>query len=374
MINYNRINHPISINMNTFLIINAGNRLSHIFKKITYALITLMIIVTGHSIITACNTNNDRSGSKVDAGINKRYLSIKDLSGITIGYCSPSLNAPFYVVLSRYIEEYTKSYGMHFIMADGQDDIIKQITSMEDLVTSGIDILILNPLDHRALVPAVNATFEAGVPVFIVDSQIDPVANYMASVQAANERNGELIGEWIVRQLGDVNIKIALISGSQGNPVGREKRLGFVRGFVETQLMTQGNADLNIVSQGWGNWTHIGGLEAMEDIIIAHPDINLLVAENDAMGIGALKAINEAGKADNILVAGYDGQKEAYELIKEGRFHATALNSPKELARLVVESVVKYLNDESIDKVIHTPAVLITKENVDKYYDPDALF
>ena len=112
----------------------------------------------------------------------------------------------------------------------------------------------------------------------------------------------------------------------------------------------------------------------MEDILVAHPDITLLVAENDAMGMGALKAIQEAGKSGNILVVGFDGQKEAYELIKAGKFSATALNSPKELARLVVESVVKYLDGEQLDKVIHTPAVLITKDNVDRYYDPEALF
>ena len=71
---------------------------------------------------------------------------------------------------------------------------------------------------------------------------------------------------------------------------------------------------------------------------------------------------------------GFDGQKEAYELIKAGKFGATALNSPMELARLVVESVVKFLDGEQQDKVIYTPAVLITKDNVDRYYDPKALF
>ena len=184
-----------------------------------------------------------------------------------------------------------------------------------------------------------------------------------------------MIGEWVVNKLGKTKISAALISGSQGNPVGKEKRLGFIRGFTEMQLMSQGNVDLKIVSQGWGNWTNNGGLKAMEDILVANPDINLLVAENDAMAMGALKAINEAGKASSLTVVGFDGQKEAYELIKEGKMDATALNSPGELARLVVNAVLRYLNGEKqIDKIIYTPAVLITKENVDKYYDPNAIF
>jgi len=296
------------------------------------------------------------------------------LEGYTVGYSTPSLNAPFYVVLSQYIQKYAEGYGMKCLLADGQDDIIKQITSIEDLVTTGVNIMIINPLDHKALVPAVNAITERGIPVFIVDSQIDPEADYITSVQASNEGNGELLGEWVVQKLGNQEIKVALISGSKGNPVGREKRLGFVRGFTETQLRTKGSAELRIVSQGWGNWTHIGGLEAMEDILVAYPGINLLVAENDAMGMGALNAIQEAGKSDDILVVGFDGQKEAYELIQTGEFGATALNSPRELARLTIEAVVRYLNDDPMDRIIHTPAVVITRENVDRYYDPEALF
>jgi ribose transport system substrate-binding protein len=325
-------------------------------------------------LLTGCNPGTETEKTDKSTHESDSVHSQTDLSHIKVGYCSPSLNAPFYVVLSKYIRKYAEGYGMQFVMTDGQDDIIKQITSMEDLVTTGLDILILNPLDHKALVPAVNAIAGKGIPVFIVDSQIDPVAKYITSIQASNEGNGELIGEWAVKMLSDQDIQVALISGSQGNPVGREKRLGFVRGFVETQLMTQGSTDLNIVTQGWGNWTHIGGLEAMEDILVAFPDIDLLVAENDAMGMGALKTIEEVGKSENILVVGYDGQKEAYELIKQGKFGATALNSPEALARLVVESVVKYLNGESINKIIYTPAVLITKDNVDQYYDPEALF
>ena len=325
--------------------------------------------------LTGCNP---KPHTEKPGNLSSDTISVEnkiDLTKIKIGYCTPSLNAPFYVVLSQYIKEYTEGFVMKFVSADGQDDIIKQITSMEDLIATGVNVLILNPLDHKALVPAVNAAVKSGVPVFIVDSYIDPTAKYITSVQANNMGNGELIGEWIVSKLGKTKIKAALICGSQGNPVGKEKRLGFIRGFSEMQLMTQGSVDLTIVSQGWGNWTNNGGLKAMEDILVAYPDINLLVAENDAMGMGALKTINESGKAANITVVGFDGQKEAYELIKEGKFGATALNSPKELARLTVEAVIKYLNGEKqIDKLIYTPAVLITKDNVDKYYDPKAVF
>ncbi len=345
------------------------------YTLIRFKTLSRCFLLLASFLLIACTGRNGSGDEAVEEALVLDTLqSAMDLSGITVGYSTPSLNAPFYVVLSQYIEKYAEAYGMRFVMADGQDDIIKQITSMEDLITSGVDIMILNPLDHRALVPAVNAASESGTPVFIVDSQIDETADYIASVQASNEGNGWLIGEWAINKLSHADIKVALISGSQGNPVGQAKRLGFFEGFVESQLMTQGSSGLEIVAQGWGNWTLLGGIEAMEDILSAHPEVNLLVAENDAMAMGALKAIEEAGKEEDILVVGYDGQKEAFELIMEGRYGATALNSPGELARLVVESVVRYENGMRLDKVIYTPAVLITANNVDRYYNPDALF
>ena len=345
--------------------------MAHLMNKIARSWI---YIIAASFVLMACNGLQESGNEAFQIELNDTLRSEVDLSDITIGYSTPSLNAPFYVVLSQYVRKYAEAYGMRFVMADGQDDIIKQITSMEDLITTGVDIMILNPLDHKALVPAVNSAVGSGVPVFIVDSQIDETADYITSIQASNEGNGWLIGEWAVNQMSDSDIKIALISGSQGNPVGQAKRLGFFEGFTETQLMTRGSSELNILAQGWGNWTLLGGIQAMEDILTAHPDVNLLVAENDAMAMGALKAIEESGKADQVLVVGYDGQKEAYELIIEGKYGATALNSPGELARLVIESVVRFKNGQQLDKVIHTPAIVISKDNVEEYYNPDAQF
>jgi ribose transport system substrate-binding protein len=285
------------------------------------------------------------------------------------------LNAPYYVVLTEEIRKNVESYGMKFLSADGQDDIASQITAVEDLVASGVNVLIVNPLDPLAIVTTVNSAAKTGIPVFTIDSGIDPSAEIISGVKADNIGNGYLIGEWMALKTGKSDVNAAIISGRQGNPVGKMKRLGFVQGFVETQLRTIGNSNLKIVSHGWGNWTNNGGLKAMEDILVAHPEVNLLFAENDAMAMGALKAIKEAGLAGKVLVAGVDGQKEAYQLIQSGDLGATGLNSPGVMAEIMIETIVKYLNGEkNIDKNILTPAVLITKENVDQYYDPRAFF
>ena len=114
----------------------------------------------------------------------------------------------------------------------------------------------------------------------------------------------------------------------------------------------------------------------MEDIIVAHPEINVMLAENDSMALGAIEAIKEAGRENDILVlAAADGQKEALRLIKEGKYGATGMNNPTVIAETAIEIGLKVLEGKTdYPAKSYTPAVCITKENVDEYYNPDTVF
>ncbi|MHC4335858.1 MAG: substrate-binding domain-containing protein, partial [Planctomycetota bacterium] len=237
-----------------------------------------------------------------------------------------------------------------------------------------IDLLILNPKDPQGLIPATKAATKAGVPVIVIDSTIDAAADFVTTIQSNNLANGEMIGQWLVNRMKGEPIRMALISGVPGNPVGKERRQGVFRGIIEQQLRATGRMGFEIVAQGWGDWYHEGGLKAMEDIIVAHPEINVMLAENDSMALGALEAIKEAGREDDILVlAAADGQKEALKLIKEGRYGATGMNNPVLIAETAIEVGLQVLRGKTdFPKISYTPAVCISRDNVDRYYDPDA--
>jgi ribose transport system substrate-binding protein len=150
---------------------------------------------------------------------------------------------------------------------------------------------------------------------------------------------------------------------------------------IDDQLRTGGaarveSARFEIVAQGWGNWMHEGGLTAMEDILVAHPEVDCLIAENDSMALGAIEAIKEAQKEEQIIVvAGADGQKEALELIKAGRYGATGMNNPTLIGRMAVDVGLKVLDgDTSFPENYYTPAVVIHRENVSQYLDPNSPF
>ncbi|MGN6418082.1 MAG: substrate-binding domain-containing protein [Pseudobacter sp.] len=336
--------------------------------------LTVTLLAALVFLLPACIPKDKR---QADAVIIKKegYASTTDLSAITVGYCTPTLDAPFYVALERSVKDKVESYGMKYISTDGQADIAKQVMAVEDLLTKGVNVLIINPIDPKALVPVVKAAKQQGVLVFVVDSYIDDEAPYEAAVFADNEKNGEILGEWVVGNFKQKEMNIAIISGNQGNPVGREKRLGFIKGIADAQLHGTSKVNFKVLAQGWGGWNNNGGLKAMEDILVAHPGVNMLLAENDAMAMGALKAIREMGLQDKITILGYDAQKEALQLIMSGNYAATAQNSPAILGRTIVEVVARKLNkDETLKKVNYTPSVLIDKSNVSLFYDPNALF
>ncbi|MDO7171693.1 substrate-binding domain-containing protein [Mariniflexile sp. AS56] len=329
--------------------------------------------------LTSCVDQSKSTQANVNSSedTSEKVESAMDLTGMKIGYCTPSLNAPYYQALLQSIEASVEKNGMIFMSADGQDDINKQIAAVEDLITKGVDALLLNPKDPDALVGVTKMAAKAGIPVFIIDSSINPSADYVTTIQSNNLANGELAGEWLAKKFGSKKMNIALLSGNAGNPVGKTRKQGLLQGITEEQLRTLGYIDLNIKTQAYTDWSYAGGLKAMEDALVAHPDINVVITESDVCVLGAIKAIAQAGKTDDILiVAGADGQKEAIKYIMDTDFYGcTAMNSPVQIGKNAVEYAIQYFNGKrDFPKTAFTAPLLITKENAAKYYDPKALF
>ena len=297
---------------------------------------------------------------------------------LKVGISMYTLSAPYFVAQQEAAKQAAEKMGCTVVATDAQNDMIKQIADVEDMLSQGINVLILNARDPKGLVPATKACTTAKVPVIEMDSSIDPSADYVTIVQSSNSANGQLVGDYLVNVMGNQPLKIALLSGDQGNLVGEDRREGVFRGIIESQLRQFGKADLTIVGQGWGKWSHEGGQKAMEDLLTAHKDINVLVAENDSMALGAMRAIGDAGRTKDIkVVAAADGQKEALQAIKEGTYLATGRNDPVEVATKAVEIAMKAVKGEippNFPRTTLTEPVAITKDNVNKYYNPNAVF
>jgi ribose transport system substrate-binding protein len=294
-----------------------------------------------------------------------------------VGIAMYTLGAPYFAAQVAAAEDQAKKAGCTVTSADGQNDLAKQIADVEDMVSKGVNLLILNPRDPEGTIAAAEAATAAGVKVVIMDSSINPKANVITQVRSSNDQNGFLVGQWLANETKGKALKIILLSGDKGNEVGRDRRLGVFKGLTEGQLTNEGMTHFEVVGQGWGGWSNEGGLKAMEDLLTAHPDVNVVLGENDSMVLGAMKALEAAGKKDVLVLAAADAQKEALEFIKAGTYGATGLNDPDLVARTAVDIGLKALDGSlpaDFPKLNLTTPAVITKENVDKFYRADAVF
>ncbi|MCL2895074.1 substrate-binding domain-containing protein [Brenneria tiliae] len=295
---------------------------------------------------------------------------------IKVGFANRTLNGAFFNGLTEYMKIHAKERGYDLITTDARGDLTKQISDVEDMISQGINYLVLNPQDPEAGLRITQIAKRAGIPTVILDSDISLDAPVITRVQANNARNNIAIGEYAVEQFGNKPMNCVLISGNQGNLVGEARRSNFIRGVMEAQLRKYNQTNLTIVSQGWGNWDQQGGLKAMEDIVVAHGSkINCVYSEMDDMALGAILSLKGANKLQEVKVFAHDGYKRGLEAVERGDLQATAANNPNTLTATVLDIIAKYqAGNKDFPDYVYTPTVLITKDNVKKVYDPESLF
>ncbi len=299
-------------------------------------------------------------------------------SACLIGMSNYTLGAPYFAAQDAEARKHGAAVGCQVISANGQNDMGKQISDIEDMVSRHVNLLLVNARDPEGLVPAVNAAVKAGVKVVAVDSGLDPKANYITLVQSSNLKNGQAVGRWLASTMRGTPMRIALLSGDKGNVVGQERRDGVFAGIIEGQLAGEGHAGFTVVGQGWGGWSQEGGLNAMEDLLTAHPDINVVLGENDSMVLGARRALEQHQKLNGVtFAAAADGQKEAIKLIEDGQYGATGRNDPVVIIDTAIDVGMKALHGTlpaDFPKTDYTTPVAITKANASQFYNANAVF
>lgn len=294
---------------------------------------------------------------------------------IKIGFSNRTLNGAFFNGLHEYMKIHAKDKGYELIATDARGDMTKQIADVEDMLSQGIDYLILNPQDPIAGKRITEIAKKRGVTTFILDSDISLDAPVVTRVQANNAVNNIMIGEYAVEQFGREQMNCVVISGNQGNLVGEARRTNFVRGVMEAQLRKYNKTNLTILSQSWGNWDQQGGLKAMEDLIVANPQINCVYAEMDDMALGAIRALKGANKLDGVKVYAHDGYKKGIEAVMRGELQATASNSPNVLTKTILDIIGDYHQGKTdYPDYVYIEPILINGANAKQVYSPKSLY
>ncbi|RLQ91458.1 ribose ABC transporter substrate-binding protein RbsB [Planomicrobium sp. Y74] len=292
-------------------------------------------------VLAACSMEGPGSSSEDESG-----GSTESDGEYTIGFSISTLNNPFFVTLSEGAEAKADELGAEISVVDAQNDAAKQASDVEDLIQQGVDLIMINPVDSEAVATAVESANNAGIPVISVDRSVEG-AEVVSHIASDNVAGGEMAGEYLLSLVGE-GAKVAELQGVPGASATRERGEGFNNVAQES---------LDVVAQQTANFDRAEGLSVMENILQSNPDIQGVFAHNDEMALGALEAIEAAGK--DIQVVGFDATEDAVKAVEEGRLAGTVAQKPELIGETGVETAVQFLDGEDVEASIPVELELI---------------
>ncbi|MFE7647557.1 ABC transporter permease/substrate-binding protein [Streptomyces phaeoluteigriseus] len=271
-----------------------------------------------------------------------------------VGLALSTLNNPFFVQIQAGAKAEAKKLGVDLTVTDAQNDASQQANQLQNFTSSGYDAIIVNPVDSDAAGPAVRAADKAKIPVVAVDRGVNK-ATTDTLVASDNVAGGELAARTVAEKLGGTG-KIVILQGQAGTSAARERAEGFAKGlkaFPGIQVLAQQPADFDRTK----------GLDVMSNLLQAHPDVQGVVAANDEMALGAIKALgSKAGKS--VQVVGFDGTPDGLTAVTNGTLYASVAQQPSQLGRIAVDNALKAFQGKKVAETVKVPVKVVTKENV----------
>ena len=260
-----------------------------------------------------------------------------------------TLNNPFFVTLKEGAEAKAKELGYQMVVLDSQNDPAKELANVEDLAVRKVSAILVNPTDSAAVGNAIMLANKAGIPVLTLDRGAN-VGEVKAHIASDNVAGGKMAGDFIASKLGK-NIDVIQLEGIAGTSAARDRGEGFAQAV-------KANGFKVLASQP-ADFVRTKGLNVMENLLAAHPDVKAVFAQNDEMALGALRATQAAGK--QVLIVGFDGTDDGKAAVKSGKLGATVAQQPALIGAMGVETADKVLKGESVEKYIPVPLQVVSQ-------------
>jgi ribose transport system substrate-binding protein len=268
----------------------------------------------------------------------------------TIGLSISTLNNPFFVSLRDGAEAEAKAKGLKLITVDAEDDPAKQIAGVEDLIQKRIKVLLINPTDSDAVANVVKEAEAAGIKVISLDRRVNG-AEVSAHVGSDNATGGKMAANFLLKKLQDKGNVIEL-EGTPGSSAARERGEGF-------DSIIDGRAGVKVVARQPADFDRAKGLSVMENILQRSKNVQGVFAQNDEMALGAIRAIEEDG-LKNVVVVGFDATADGVAAVKAGKLAGTVQQRPELIGKMGVDAAQSLIEGKSVDKEIPVPLDLVT--------------
>ena len=300
-------------------------------KKVLVVLLTMVMVV---SLLAACGKKEEEMTG----------------GGEKVGLIVSTLNNPFFVTLKEGAEAKATELGMELVVLDSQNDPAKELANMEDLLTQGVSVILINPTDSDAVVGAIAMANEKDIPVITLDRGANG-GEVVTHIASDNVAGGVMAGEYIAELLGGSG-NVVELEGIAGTSAARDRGQGFNDAI--------GTTDIEVVAKQVADFDRTKGLSVMENILQAQPEIDAVFAHNDEMALGALTAVEASGR--DILIVGFDATDDAVKAVEEGKLAATVAQQPAMIGSLGVEAASDVLEGVTLEAFVPVPLKLVTGE------------
>ncbi len=245
-----------------------------------------------------------------------------------VGFAQTESNNPWRIAQTKSMQDEAKKLGYQLVYTDAAGSTAKQVADVRSMIAQKVDAIFLSPREDKPLAPVVAEARKAGIPVILLDRNIDPAlskagSDYVTFVGSDFIKEGQRVGDWLVKNAGG-KMNIIELEGTVGASPANDRKKGF------DDVMAK-NPKFKIVASQSGNFARDTGRQVAQTLLQAHPEANVIYAHNDEMAIGAVSAIQAAGKVPgkDILVLSIDGGKEAVQMVVDGKINYVVECNPR---------------------------------------------
>ncbi|MCX6641155.1 MAG: substrate-binding domain-containing protein [bacterium] len=310
------------------------------FAKLNFVLALLLALMLSTS---GCGKREQQPGTPKQSGAN-----------FIIGVSLLTRTHPFYQDLEAGLQEAANENGYQLIVTSGEFDVAKQKDQLQDFIVRKVNAIIVSPCDSKSIGTAIQAANDAGIPVFTADiACLAAGVKVVSHIASDNVAGGRLAAQAIVAALNGSG-KVAIIDHPEVESVIQR-----VSGFEEELAKTPG---VKIVAKLTGQGKKDQAFRTAEDILQSHPDLNAIFGINDDSALGALAAVEKAGKSGKVTIVGFDAVPEARQAIKEGKIYADVIQQPIEIGRMTIRAIKFYISGGQVPAAVLIPCELFSQK------------
>lgn len=294
--------------------------------------------------------NMKKLATLVSAVVLSSSVSVSAMAKDTMALVVSTLNNPFFVTLKDGAEQKAKALGYDLLVLDSQNDPAKELANVEDLSVRGVKVLLINPTDSDAVGNAIAMANKAKIPVLTLDRGANK-GTVVSHIASDNVAGGKMAGDFIASKLGK-GAKLIQLEGIAGTSAARDRGAGFKQA-----------ADANgfkVLASQPADFDRTKGLNVMENLLSGHGDVQAVFAQNDEMALGAVRALQAAGK-DKVMVVGFDGTDDGVKAVQKGKMAATVAQQPALIGEKGVETADMVLKGKSVPANIPVPLTVVSE-------------